>query len=132
MSRLSDAQYLTFPFRISAAGAGNSARRDHVREQIEQVLYTSPTERWYRPEFGAGVPALVFEPNNQALWELTKKRLLASLSEALRGEVDPRTLEVQVEEAESADGKLAVTIAYALATINATERQTFLLGGPHG
>jgi hypothetical protein len=132
MSRLSDAEYLRFPFRVSAGGAAVSPRRDHVREQIEQVLYTMPTERWYRPDFGAGIPALVFEPNNQALWELTRKRLQASLSEALRGEVNPRTLEVGVEEAESVDGKLVITIAYTLSTINVTERQTFLVGGSGG
>ena len=35
----------------------------HIREQIEQVLFTDPGERVFRPEFGAGVRRLVFEPS---------------------------------------------------------------------
>ncbi len=35
----------------------------HIREQIEQVLFTDPGERVFRPELGAGMRQLVFEPN---------------------------------------------------------------------
>lgn len=129
MSRLNNTQYMSFPFSIRADGAAQSSRLEHVREQIEQVLFTMYGERWYRPEFGVGIKSLVFEPNAPGLWEVTKKRLLASLAEALAGEVDPKTLDVQVtgEEAE-----LSVIISYTLATINHTERQHFLIGGHHG
>ena len=129
MSRLNNSNYMKFPFAISAHGAVRSTRREHVREQIEQVLFTLYGERWYRPEFGVGVRTLVFEPNNEALRQLTKKRLLASLAEALQGEVDPKTLSVEVENHEE---QLLVTIAYTLATINHTELQEFLVGGTHG
>lgn len=125
MSRLNNADYMKFPLTISADGAVNSSRRDHVREQIEQVLFTHPGERWFRPEFGVGVRALVFEPNGNALWELTKKRLLSSLSEALQGEVNPASLDVTVT---GEDAQLLVTIAYALATINHTEKLEYVVG----
>ena len=120
--RLVDPPYLAFPLRVDAAGGQLAGRRRHVRDQIEQVLFTLPGERVFRPEFGAGVRALVFEPNAQALWEVTKKRLLASLADALRGEVDPKSLEVEVlgEEAE-----LSIVIRYALATIGQKEEQSF-------
>jgi phage baseplate assembly protein W len=121
-TRLNNPDYMQFPLEIGARGAVTSARRQHVREQIEQVLFTNPGERWFRPEFGAGVRALVFEPNNLALWEVTKKRLLASLREALTGEVDPRSLEVAV----TGEGeKLLITISYMLATIQHTEKLQF-------
>ena len=123
-TRLNNAVYMQFPLEIAESGAVNSARRQHVRAQIEQVLFTNPGERWFRPEFGAGVRALVFEPNSSVLWEVTKKRLLASLSEALAGEVDPKTLEVSVE---GEDAKLLIVIAYRLATINHTERLEFMV-----
>lgn len=129
MSRLNNPVYLRFPFTIAAAGGEVSTRLAHVREIIEQVLYTDPGERWYRPDFGAGVKTLVFEPNSRPLWEVAKKRLHASLSEALTGEVDPKTLEVTVDEAASTSERLVVTVAYSLAALNHTERQTFLLGG---
>ncbi len=34
--------YLAFPLRVDADGPAPSSRRAHVREQIEQVLFTSP------------------------------------------------------------------------------------------
>ena len=121
-TRLNNPDYMQFPLEIGVRGAVTSARRQHVREQIEQVLFTNPGERWFRPEFGIGVRALVFEPNNLALWEVTKKRLLASLREALTGEVDPRSLEVAV----TGEGeKLLITISYMLATLQHTEKLQF-------
>ena len=70
---------MKFPFEIGEDGATLSSRLTHVREQIEQVLHTMHGERWYRPEFGVGIRTLIFEPNNVGLWEVTKKRLMASL-----------------------------------------------------
>ena len=125
-TRLNNPDYMTFPLRIGAAGAAVSTRQAHVREQIEQVLFTNPGERWFRPEFGVGVRALVFEPNNQPLWEVTKKRLMASLSDALSGEVDPRSLTIDV----TGDGeKLLITIGYTLATLNHAEKVRFTVEG---
>lgn len=126
MSRLNNPNYMKFPLEISSDGADISARLQHVREQIEQVLFTSPSERWYRPEFGVGIRTLVFEPNNHLLWEVTKKRLMASLIDALAGEVDPASLQVDVVGEEE---KLIVTIAYTLATISHTERLEFMVRG---
>jgi len=125
-TQLNNPDFMKFPLQIGADGGITSTRRKHVREQIEQVLFTYPGERWFRPEFGVGVRALVFEPNNQALWEVAKKRLLASLNESLAGEVEPSSLEIEVT---GEDEKLSVTIAYRLATINHTERLEFAVEG---
>ena len=97
-----------------------------MREQIEQVLFTSPKERVFRPEFGVGIRRLVFEPNNSALWNITHKQLVSSLSAALQGEVDSKTLEVKLE---SADSQLIIVISYRLAAINRSETQRFTLNG---
>ena len=125
-TRLNNPDFMKFPLEINSNGALTSSRRQHIREQIEQVLFTSPGERWFRPEFGIGVRTLVFEPNVSPLWTVTKKRLLASLGEALAGEVDPTTLDVDVEGIEE---KLFMTIAYTLATINHTEKIEFAIEG---
>lgn len=132
MSPLATPEYLAFPFRVGPEGPAVSGRGRHVREQIEQVLFTSPGERVFRPEFGAGIRSLVFEPNTSALWDVTRKRLIASLGEALQGEVDPRSLEVEVEGEGEA---LSVVIRYALATLGHTESHRVLVGpegGSHG
>jgi len=125
-SLLNNADYMKFPLQISTNGSVTSARRQHIREQIKQVLFTHPGERWFRPEFGIGVRALVFEPNNNVLWEVSKKRLLASLSEALAGEVSPESIDVDVT---GDSEKLLITIAYTLATINQTEKLEFAVEG---
>jgi phage baseplate assembly protein W len=125
MPALPSPRYLAFPFRIGASGALTAERAQHVRQQIEQVLFTNPGERVFRPEFGAGVQALVFEPNDSALATVTKKRLVSTLADALKGEVDPRSLTIDVT---SEDEKIFVIITYALATLGHTERQEILIG----
>ena len=40
---------------------------DHVRDLIEQVLFTAPGERVNRPDFGSGLLQLVFAPNSPEL-----------------------------------------------------------------
>jgi phage baseplate assembly protein W len=126
MPGLSESQYLKFPFSIGDDGPKTSSRSEHVREQIEQVLFTSPRERVFRPEFGVGIRRLVFEPNNEALWNITHKQLTASLTEALHGEVDPKTLEINIDHEE---GKLIILISYMLAAISRRESQTFTVSG---
>jgi phage baseplate assembly protein W len=136
VATLPSPRFLAFPFRIGASGAATAERSHHVRQQIEQVLFTNPGERVFRAEFGAGVQALVFEPNDSALAAVTRKRLVSTLSEALAGEVDPRTLTVDVKSEEE---KIFVVVSYTLATLGHTERHEILLGtagtplgGAHG
>lgn len=124
MPGLSETQYLKFPFSVSSDGPKTSTRSDHVYQQIEQVLFTSPKERVFRPEFGVGIRRLVFEPNSAALWKITQKQLSTSLADALHGEVDPRTLNIDIK---SEDGKLIILISYRLAAINKQESQSFVV-----
>jgi hypothetical protein len=108
---------MRFPFEIGTTGAVTSDRARHVREQIEQVLLTIPGERVFRPNFGAGVRRLVFEPSNTALATTTEKRLRSSLEETLRGEVDPKTLQIEVTRPPEEPETLFVTIKYQLTAI---------------
>lgn len=120
--RLVDPPYLAFPLHIGDGTPKLATRAQHIRGQIEQVLFTLPGERVFRPEFGAGVKALVFEPNDTPLWQVTRRRLLASLADALHGEVDARSIEVEVA---GDDANLTITIAYTLALVGQRERQVF-------
>ena len=62
------------------------------------------------------------------LWELTKKRLTTALVDALQGEVDPRTLEVDVTGLEMETGmaseKMHITVRYELAAIGQREEHS--------
>lgn len=125
--RLPQVSYMTFPFRIGDTGAGQSGRLDHIREQVEQVLFTNAGERVFRPEFGFGAPMFVFEPNHSALWDVVRNRLYGSLSEALAGEVDPKTLRVDVGATADAPETMLVTISYVLAAIQKKETHSFAI-----
>ena len=133
MPRLTDPTYLAFPFGVASDGPKTVQREKHVREQIEQVLFTVAGERVFRPGFGAGVKRLVFEPYNDALREMTQKRLSAALTDVLRGEVDPKTLQIEVAPDDDAgailsEQRLLITVRYRLATINRDEVHTITLG----
>jgi hypothetical protein len=121
-ARLPRIGYLSFPFRMAADGGVLSDRETHIREQIEQVLYTSPGERVFRPEWGLGARALVFEPNSAALHEVSRNRLYSALAEVLAGEVDPKSLRVEVVSDAAEPEKLLISISYVLATIRKEER----------
>ncbi len=125
-TRLNNRDYMRFPFSVGENGATVSSRHQHVREQIEQILFTNPGERWYRPDFGIGARALVFEPNSSPLWELVKKRLLATLAEALKGEVLPESLTVDVQ---GENEKLKILIGYRMAALQHSEKLSFVLNG---
>jgi len=133
MPRLTDPTYLAFPFAVAPGGPKTARREKHVRDQIEQVLFTVAGERVFRHEFGAGVKRLVFEPYNDALREMTQKRLSAALTDVLRGEVDPKTLRIEVAPADGAgavlsEQRLLITVSYRLATINQDEVHAITVG----
>jgi uncharacterized protein len=120
---LPDHRYLRFPFRVTGDGPATSARADHVREQIEQVLLTAPGERVHRPDWGVGVELLVFEPRAEQLRTVVGKRLIGALAEALAGEVDPESLRAEVDlRGETA---IVITVAYRLATIGHSVQHEF-------
>ena len=126
-ARLPRTRYMRFPFAMTRDGAETSARADHIREQIMQVIFTSPGERVFRPEFGFGARRHVFEPNALPLWEAVRSRLHGSLTEALAGEVDPKTIRVEVGAPKGEPEKLLVTISYVLAAIQKEESHAFEL-----
>jgi phage baseplate assembly protein W len=125
LARLGTPACLAFPFRVDASGPAVSRGAAHVREQIEQILFTTPGERVFRSDFGVGVKTLTFEPNNQPLWEVTRRRILAALTVALRGDVQPNGIDAVVD---GTGERLEVVVSYQLASIGVTQRQRFFVG----
>ena len=129
MSAPGGPRFLAFPLRVGADGPARSERAAHVRELIEQLLFTSPGERVFRPEFGVGLRALVFEPADSALREVAAKRVRAGVAELLLGEVDPRSLEVDLAVEEE---RVQLRIGYQLAAIGERGEHVFTLGAADG
>ncbi len=129
MSKLNQTVYADFPLQLGAEGAVTTNRIAHIRDQIEQVLFTDPGERWFRPEFGAGIRSLVFEPQNTALWQITKQRLQSSLVEALAGEVSPKDLSVDVSADPDFPERLIIFISHRLTALNHSETIEYEISG---
>ena len=99
-----------FPFRFD--GSGRTALTDedgHVRDMIEQVLFTTPGERVNRPTFGSGVLQLVFAPNGDALAAAMGVTVTAALQAWLGDLIEVHDVQVQTE-----DATLRLDVRYAL------------------
>ena len=102
--------HLDFPYHVDATGrTAMTGDADHVRDLIEQVLFTSPGERVMRPEFGSGVMALVFEPNSVQLAATTQLLAQAALQQHLA-----HLIALEAVTVEPNDANLVVTVAYRL------------------
>lgn len=102
--------YLDYPYNIDGRGRTATAARDaHIRDLIEQVLFTSPGERVNRPDFGCGLLALVFAANSAELAAASQFLVQASLQQWL-GDM----LVVEGVSVEAADSSLRVAVQYVV------------------
>ena len=108
---LSNGRHLAFPFRIGSDGRTAAPRNDaeHVRDELLQLLLTSPGERLFLPEFGGGVRRLVFEPASEALRGVVKARITDGLSRWLGHRL---TVEQIVVDWSDAAATLEVSVTY--------------------
>ncbi len=116
---------LDHPYHFDGHGrsAGTGAA-DHVRDLIEQVLFTSPGERVMRPDFGAGLLALVFEPNSVTLAATTQFLVQSALQQHLSDLIAVHSVLV-----EALDSTLSVNVVYALLADGSSQSASFNLPG---
>ncbi|MFI8997166.1 GPW/gp25 family protein [Streptomyces sp. NPDC053542] len=90
---------IAFPFRTDRRGrTAHSDHDEHVRDLIEQLLFTSPGERVMRPDFGCGLLDLVFTPNSPELASAVELSVQASLQRWLGDLIEVESLDVVNEE----------------------------------
>src|SRR3954465_4848531 len=112
---------LDFPYRISGLGrTATTDRTDHVRDLIEQVLFTAPGERVMRPDFGAGLLALVFEPNSTTLAATTQFLVQSGLQRHLSG-----LIAVNEGLVENIDAALQVSVRYTVLADGTAQQASF-------
>ena len=112
---------IAFPFHFD--GRGHTAvadDNDHIRDLIEEFLFTNPGERVNRPDFGSGLLQMVFAPNSPELAAALQFTVRAGLQRWL-GDV----IEVQALEAQSDDSKLSVLVKYTIRRTNEQQTATF-------
>jgi phage baseplate assembly protein W len=101
---------LAFPYGYSAIGHTRDATaEDHVRDLVEQVLFTAPGERVNRPDFGSGLLGLVFEPGGGALAAATRAGVEGALQRWLADLIQVEAVSVRTQES-----TLEVTVQYVV------------------
>ena len=101
---------IDFPFHFDGRGrTAEAATDEHVRDLIEQVLFTSPGERVNRPTFGSGLMQLVFAPNSDELATATQFLVQAALQQWLGDLIEVGDVQVKNE-----DAVLHVTVQYTV------------------
>ncbi|CAE6791923.1 GPW_gp25 domain-containing protein [Nitrospira defluvii] len=116
---------LDFPYRFDARGRTTGTdEADHIRDLIEQVLFTHPGERVMRPDFGSGLLQVVFSPNSVVLAATTQVLVQSSLQRWLS-----EWIVVESVQVETMDSTLRVTVQYVIRGSGARVVGTFVQGG---
>jgi hypothetical protein len=117
---------IDYPFHFDTRGrTASTSDNDHIRDMIEQFLFTNPGERVNRPDFGSGLLQLIFAPNSPELAATLQFTVQAGLQHWL-GDV----IEVQALEVMSEDALLQVNLQYRVRRTQETHIATFTRSTP--
>ena len=112
---------IDFPFAFDQHGrTATTDDDDHVRDMIEQLLFTSPGERVNRPDFGSGLLQMVFAANSPELAAALQFTMQASLQRYLSDVISIGTLEVTAD-----DSTLRVDLSYVVLATGDARSDTF-------
>lgn len=117
---------IDFPYGIDGRGlTAETDRGNHLRDLIEQLLFTTPGERVMRPDFGGGVLQLVFAPAGDQLAATTQFLVQGALQQWLGERILVEDVAVAAE-----DSTLRVEIRFL--DRRTGESRTELFEGPRG
>lgn len=101
---------IAFPFRYDTRGrVARASDDDHVREMIEQLLFTNAGERVNRPDLGSGLQQMLFAPNSPELAAALQFTVQGTLQRWLSDLVEIQALSVT-----SGDATLTVDVKYVI------------------
>jgi hypothetical protein len=110
-----------YPFHFDSRGhTATTGTDDHIRDMIEQFLFTNPGERVNRLDFGSGLLGLVFEPNSPEHGALLQQGIQAGLQRWLGDVIEVRSLRVSSE-----DATLRIVLQYAVRPRGEVRTETF-------
>lgn len=115
---------IDFPFQLDPHGRSAATDdSDHIRDMIEQLLFTNPGERVNRPDFGSGLLQLVHAPNSLELAAALQFTMRGALLRWLGDLIDLAALEVN-----AVDATLSVLVSYTVRRTGETRTETFERG----
>ena len=112
---------IDFPFHLDSRGQTALTDDDnHIRDMIEQLIFTNAGERVNRPTFGSGLLQLIFAANSPELAATVQFTLQAAIQQWLGDVIDIQDLEV-----EASDSSLKIDLTYVVRRTN--QQQTVIL-----
>lgn len=112
---------IDYPFRFDSRGRTAVADdNDHIRDMIEEFIFTNPGERVNRSDFGSGVMQMVFAPNSPEIAAALKHTLQAGLLRYL-GDL----IEIQELDVENIDAELRVLVRYSIRRTGEQRTETY-------
>src|SRR5262247_2899921 len=113
---------IDFPFHFDGRGrTASTGDDDHIRDMIEQLLFTSPGERVNRPDYGSGLLKMVFEPNSPEIAAALEFTMRGTLQRWLGDLIELQSLEVTSE-----DSTLRIVVQYVIRRTNQRETAQFV------
>ncbi len=101
---------IDYPYHIGKNGrTAGTDQPDHIRDMIEQVLFTTPGERVNRPTFGCGLLQMLFAPNSPEVATATQFIVQSALQQWLGALIRVESVDVL-----SQDSTLSVTVNYTI------------------
>lgn len=114
--------HVAFPYRADGRGRTAAPPDDetHLRELIEQLLFTTPGERVNRPDFGCGLMQLVFAPNSVELAATLQALVQGALQQWLG-----HLLRIDEVRAAAEEATLSVTVRYTVLRTQASRSASY-------
>lgn len=101
---------IDYPFHFDGRGrTALTSEEDHIRDLIEEVLFTAPGERVNRPSFGSGLMQMVFAPNSSELATATQFLVQGALQQWLGDRI-----QIEMVKIDAIDSSLRVTVQYLI------------------
>ena len=115
---------IDFPFHFDARQqTAATTDDDHIRDLIEQLLFTGPGERVNRPNFGGGLQQLVFAGNSPELAATVQFMVQGNLQQYLSD-----LIEVNAVQVEAIDSALQVRVDYVVRRTSSARPSRFEAG----
>ena len=112
---------VAYPWHFDSRGqTATASDEDHVRQMLEQFLFTNPGERVNRPDFGSGLLQLVFAPNSPELAAALQFAMKAGIQKYLGDVISLQDLDVNAQ-----DSTLNITLRYSILPSGAVQVAEF-------
>ena len=112
---------IDFPFHIDdRKRTATTTDDEHIRDVIEQLIFTAPGERVNRPTFGSGLSQMVFTPNSPELAAAVQFLVQGALQQYLADLILVSSVQVV-----AVDSTLRVQIDYVIKRTQRSETAQF-------